>query len=134
MKIGANLKLFRLKANLTRKDVAKELDITEKTLGHYETDYTQPKFEDLDKLCKLYRVSISALFEEKFNDDKELLRQEKANDDKELLRQVINLLRENGTLNETAKSFEDLDPGSQQMILGALNKFIADSTKKNTTT
>ncbi len=48
------LKLFRNRANLSKRDVAKYLGKTPATIANYESGYTFPSVEDLAKLKKLY--------------------------------------------------------------------------------
>lgn len=59
------LKSLRKKHKLTQKQIAKLLDMTESGYGYYEQGRNQPSLETLDKLAKIYNVSVSYLTGEK---------------------------------------------------------------------
>ena len=55
MKIS--LKGARANANLTQKQVAKKLGISNKTVGNWENGTSFPDAEQIPKLCELYGAS-----------------------------------------------------------------------------
>lgn len=67
IKIGAKLRQARKDAKLAQKDVAKAIDVTVLMISRYENDKTEPTYENLYKMCQLYKISITDLFEE-YND------------------------------------------------------------------
>ena len=61
MSLSDNLKLFRKQTKLTRIEVAKNLNISDSTVGHYETGYTKPKIDDLKVMARLYNKTVAEL-------------------------------------------------------------------------
>lgn len=59
--LGKRLKVARINSNLSRKQVAERLDITESTIGLYETEARQPSLPILIKLSSLYKVTTDYL-------------------------------------------------------------------------
>ena len=52
-----SLKAARINKNLTQEQVAKELNVTKKTVGSWESGKTMPKLEKVEPLCDLYGVT-----------------------------------------------------------------------------
>ncbi|MEA1975304.1 MAG: helix-turn-helix transcriptional regulator [Bacillota bacterium] len=61
MKLGDKIKNLRTEHNMTQPDLAKELDVTVRTIAYYENNERQPKKTLIVKLCKLFNVSIDYL-------------------------------------------------------------------------
>lgn len=118
MNIGETIKKFREEANLSRKEVAKVLNISESGYIHYEKGDNEPKFEYIMTMAKLFNKSIAEFFgEEPLKSDIE--------GKTKLLLDVINLLKRNGEITDVY--FDKLDENSQQMIILAINKILAAS-------
>ena len=49
--IGKILKYIRKQKNLTQKDLAQEVNIAQTTLSGYETKYSNPTFEVIEKIA-----------------------------------------------------------------------------------
>ena len=47
------LKAARINRGLTQEDVAKELNVTKKTVGSWEMGKTMPKIDKIERLCAL---------------------------------------------------------------------------------
>lgn len=118
-KIGNNLINLRNKIGKTQKEVADMLQVSDKTLGHWENNKREPSFEMLQKLADIYNVTIGELFGE--------TKAKNSNDI--LIDKIIDDLIEEGIISET-KSFEALDPASKQILIGALNKHIMNTLEK----
>lgn len=56
-----NLKEFRKKYNLTQKQVAEKINVSQQTYNNYETKNYEPTIETLIKLAKLFNVSVDKL-------------------------------------------------------------------------
>jgi transcriptional regulator with XRE-family HTH domain len=52
---------FRKKKSMTQKEVALALDISNKTVSHWETGRTAPDAETLKKIAQLYGVDVEAI-------------------------------------------------------------------------
>lgn len=52
-----SLKAARVNANLSQKDAARELNVSNKTLTNWENGKSFPSAEKIDALCKLYNLS-----------------------------------------------------------------------------
>lgn len=61
MKLGDKIKNLRTEHNMTQPDLAKELDVTVRTIAYYENNERQPKKTLIVKLCKLFNVNIDYL-------------------------------------------------------------------------
>lgn len=51
------LKAARINKGFTQEFVAKELNVTKKTVGSWEMGKTMPKIDKIEKLCSLYGCS-----------------------------------------------------------------------------
>lgn len=59
--LGKRLKVARINSNLSRKQVAERLDVSESIIGLYETEVRQPSLPILIKLASLYNVTTDYL-------------------------------------------------------------------------
>lgn len=62
--IGANLKLFREAADYTQSYVAQYLGIERGAYANYESGAREMPYTLIEKICDLYGIAISSLFEE----------------------------------------------------------------------
>ena len=56
------LKELRLKKGLKQQELAEILGISQKSYSHWETQKTEPSYENLVKLADLFEVSLDWLF------------------------------------------------------------------------
>ena len=56
-----NLKQLRIAKNMSQAELADKLNITKKTVSHWETGYTEPSLSQLLALSKIFDVSIDDL-------------------------------------------------------------------------
>lgn len=56
-----SLKAARVNANLSQKEVATKLNISNKTICSWENGMSMPKADQIAKLCELYGVSYDML-------------------------------------------------------------------------
>ena len=61
MELKNSLKLMRAERGLTQKDLADKLNISLKTISHWETGYTEPSLAQLVMLADFYSVSLDEL-------------------------------------------------------------------------
>ena len=61
---GKNLKRIRLECNISQKDLASKLNVSFKTISHWENSYSQPCIEQLILLKEILAVSYDELFED----------------------------------------------------------------------
>lgn len=61
--IGANLKLFREAANYTQHYVAEYLGIERGAYANYESGNREIPYPLMEKVCELYGIPLSSLFE-----------------------------------------------------------------------
>ena len=60
--IGAKIKEFRLKRNLTQKELAKLVSVGDTTIANYEKGFRSPKKDTMFDLANVFNVSIDDLF------------------------------------------------------------------------
>ena len=60
--IGAKIKEFRLKRNLTQKELAKIVDVGDTTIANYEKGFRSPKKDTMFDLANAFNISIDDLF------------------------------------------------------------------------
>lgn len=60
--LGENLKKIRQEHKLTQVELANMLGISQKSYSHWETQKTEPSYENLVKLADLFDVSLDWLF------------------------------------------------------------------------
>ena len=61
MKLAENLKTYRQKNRLTQSKLAKKLYVSRKTVSNWENGRSQPSFQTLNILSKLYGISVDNL-------------------------------------------------------------------------
>lgn len=59
-----NLKKLRKLNNCTQAELAKELGVSNKTVSHWENNYSQPDLDNLIKIKKILNVSYEDLLED----------------------------------------------------------------------
>lgn len=77
MDIGAKIKYFRKQKDMEQKDLAKLLNVSNKTISSWETNRTEPKMDMIDKMCQIFNCRRSDFVEEfsfdyVMNHDKEM--------------------------------------------------------------
>lgn len=63
-KIHENIKRLRTEHNLTQEEVAEKLYVTRQCISRWEQGITVPDLESMEKLAKVFEVSINDIFEE----------------------------------------------------------------------
>lgn len=58
---GTILKNLRLEKNITQKDLAKHLGVTDRSVGYYETGQRTPPPDILEKIADYFNVSVDYL-------------------------------------------------------------------------
>ena len=61
MELKDSLKTMRTERAITQEQLAKKLNISLKTVSHWETGYTEPSINQLIALADLYSVSLDDL-------------------------------------------------------------------------
>ncbi len=59
MDIGGTIKRFRKINNLEQKELAKLLNVSDRTVSSWETNRTQPKMEIIEELCRIFKCQKS---------------------------------------------------------------------------
>lgn len=60
---GANLKNIRISSDMTQKQVAENLNVSLKTISHWELGITEPNLECLTKIKDMFNVSYEELLD-----------------------------------------------------------------------
>jgi transcriptional regulator with XRE-family HTH domain len=58
---GQRLKQIRLENNITAKDLAKEMSITQRAFNYYENDEREPNLKNIRFICERFNVSADWL-------------------------------------------------------------------------
>lgn len=66
MDLKDSLKAMRIERSITQEQLAKKLNISLKTISHWETGYTEPSITQLIALADLYAVSLDDLVGREF--------------------------------------------------------------------
>ncbi len=61
MKFSDNLKLFRKTENICQKTLAEKLNVSIKTVSHWETGYTEPSIAQLIAIAEFFDVTVDDL-------------------------------------------------------------------------
>lgn len=61
--ISDRLKMARIKANMTKADMARKLGMAYSTYDGYETGYREPKFETLQKIASALEIDVTELLQ-----------------------------------------------------------------------
>lgn len=59
-----NLKKLRIESGYSQKVLAEKLEITVKTLSHWETGYSEPSIDSILKLANFFEVTTDCLLSE----------------------------------------------------------------------
>ena len=62
--INEKLRELRLENNLTQRDLAKLLNVSNKTVSHWESGYTEPPRHIIVSIKKIFNVSYEDLLED----------------------------------------------------------------------
>lgn len=60
---GDNLKNLRIASNITQKELAKMLNVSYKSISHWESNYSELSFSLLTKLKRILKCSYEDLLE-----------------------------------------------------------------------
>ncbi len=60
-KFKERLKELRLEKEISQKELARKLDLSEKTVSHYESGYSEPSLDILIKICGHFNISADYL-------------------------------------------------------------------------
>lgn len=66
MELKDSLKAMRIERAITQEQLAKKLNISLKTVSHWETGYTEPSITQLIAIADLYSVSLDDLVGREF--------------------------------------------------------------------
>ena len=61
MSFAENLKLLRKANNIDQKELAKAINVSPKTISHWETGYTEPSILQLIALANTFNVTLDEL-------------------------------------------------------------------------
>lgn len=61
MDLKDSLKAMRVERSITQEQLAKKLNISLKTISHWETGYTEPSITQLIAIADLYSISLDEL-------------------------------------------------------------------------
>lgn len=61
MSFKDNLKNLRMEKSLSQKQLAEKLNITLKTISHWETGYTEPSIAQMIQLADIFKITIDEL-------------------------------------------------------------------------
>ncbi|MCI9405051.1 MAG: helix-turn-helix transcriptional regulator [Clostridia bacterium] len=61
MEFSTSLRRIRNERGIVQKDVAQALNVSLKTVSHWETGYSEPSVEQLKLLAKYFDVSVDEL-------------------------------------------------------------------------
>ncbi|MFC7783318.1 helix-turn-helix domain-containing protein [Rossellomorea sp. GCM10028870] len=84
--LGSNIKKLRERENISQKDFAQKIGVSNVVLSRYEKDERKPDYDMLKKIADYFEVSIDFL----------LGREEKANSKEDTLEEVNKLVKEYG--------------------------------------
>lgn len=93
--IGGKLRNIREKHNMTQKQLAREINVTQQSISRYESGKTHIPYADLQKITELYDVSMGYFFEyttEEITDEEYLLISCYRKIDRKVRMQVYNVL------------------------------------------
>ena len=61
MNLGENLKTLRKENKIEQVKLAKELNVSAKTISHWETGYTEPSVSQLIAIANFYNITLDEL-------------------------------------------------------------------------
>lgn len=132
MNIGAAIKKLRLAKGWDQKNLAKKLNVSNKTISSWERNRTEPNMEMIEELCRLFECSKSDFFEETLSESqKDFLVKYDAG---ELGQLVIKVPKENHHLfTMLNKRAMKLSPSDLKKILGIMDAFSDESEQEEST-
>lgn len=63
MSIGENIKILRIRNNITRKELAEKINVTDVTISRYENNTRAPGIQTLNKIATALNVNINQLLD-----------------------------------------------------------------------
>ncbi|MGR5965939.1 helix-turn-helix domain-containing protein [Bacillus cereus] len=67
--LGENIKRFRIIKGLSRKEMAKSLNTTYRTVSSWETGEKKPRYKKLEQIAELLNIDSAALLQTKIQDE-----------------------------------------------------------------
>lgn len=61
MKFKERLKALRIEHNLLQSELAKELEVSQRSISSWETGFREPDYKTLEKIAKYFKVSTDFL-------------------------------------------------------------------------
>ena len=61
MKFAENLKLWRISQGLSQQELAEKINVSNKTISHWETGYAVPSIEQFIALANFFETTIDEL-------------------------------------------------------------------------
>lgn len=119
---GEKLKHLRENRNLLQKDLAENLGVTSQTISGWEIDRTRPDYEMLQKIAKLFDVSIDYLLD---NEPSEEFK-EQSEENQEILKAVADGLADPTMKALYSKASELKNERDKRMVLNVINGFMED--------
>lgn len=65
MSFSENLKILRKEQKVGQKELAEKINVSAKTVSHWETGYTEPSINQLILLANFFEVSIDDMVDRK---------------------------------------------------------------------
>lgn len=72
MKMNDRLRTIRIEKGFTQEELAKKMNVSQKTISSWETGRTSPKFEESRRLCELYDCTLEYLTGTKQHDSNDI--------------------------------------------------------------
>ena len=123
MKIGQRLAQLRKNTGYTQPQVADILNVSNGSIGHWETDTREASYDMLDKLCSLYNTTVSNLFSDSFICNKI--------QNNSFLNRVIIELNSEKMIDLSKEKFDDFAPQTKEILKAALVTHIEHMLKDN---
>lgn len=64
MTFGEKLKALRIENNISQKELANNIDISQQSIALYENNKRNPSYKILGKICRFFKVSLEYFFDE----------------------------------------------------------------------
>lgn len=125
--LGNRIRELRKNANLTQKELADKLNISEQSVAHYESNRRSPDPTMLQKIANFFEVTVDYLIGNDLSE--KLIKQEEEN--KQVVQAVIDGL--SNPLNKVlySKASELKSDKDRQIVLNVINSFIEEVDNKD---
>lgn len=124
---GTILKNLRTEKNITQKDLAKYLGVSDRSVGYYETGKRTPPPDIIEKIADYFNVSVDYLLGRTNIRNPYVIKIDSKDKADSLADEIIKILVETGEITEEELQSGNINPEKKKKLLSKVKKAIKAS-------